>query len=48
MRAGTHSIVREGAIAGFLGATAVAIWFFIVDLIAGRALFNRMLSARDC
>jgi hypothetical protein len=27
-------------IAGFLGATAVAVWFFIVDLIGGRPLFT--------
>ena len=40
MRTGTHSIVREGVIAGFLGATAVAVWFFVVDLIGGRALFT--------
>ena len=40
MRTGTHSIVREGIIAGFLGATAVAVWFFIVDLIGGRPLFT--------
>ena len=37
---GTHSIVREGIIAGFLGATAVAVWFFFVDLIGGRPLFT--------
>ena len=36
----THSIVREGVVAGFLGATAVAVWFFIVDLIGGRPLFT--------
>jgi hypothetical protein len=40
MRTDTHSIVREGVIAGFLGATAVAVWFFVVDLIAGHALFT--------
>ena len=40
MRVQTHSIIREGVIAGFLGATAVAVWFFIVDLIGGRALFT--------
>ena len=39
MRTG-HSIVREGLIAGFLGATAVAVWFFVVDLIGGRLLFT--------
>jgi hypothetical protein len=40
MRTQTHSIVREGLIAGFLGATAVAVWFFIVDMIGGRPLFT--------
>lgn len=40
MRMGMHGIVREGVIAGFLGATAVAVWFFVVDLIAGHALFT--------
>ena len=40
MRVQTHSIIREGVIAGFLGATAVAVWFFIVDLIGGRPLFT--------
>jgi hypothetical protein len=39
MRTG-HSIVREGLIAGILGATAVAVWFFVVDLIGGRLLFT--------
>jgi hypothetical protein len=39
MRTG-HSIVREGLMAGFLGATAVAVWFFVVDLIGGRPLFT--------
>jgi hypothetical protein len=36
----SHSIVREGMVAGVLGATAVAVWFFIVDLIGGRPLFT--------
>jgi hypothetical protein len=35
-----HSIVREGLIAGAIGATAVAVWFFVVDLIGGRPLFT--------
>jgi|SRR5687767_11144532 len=35
-----HSVVREGVVAGVLGATAVAIWFFVVDLIGGRVLFT--------
>jgi hypothetical protein len=40
MRRETHSVVREGLIAGFLGATAVAVWFFVIDLIGGRPLFT--------
>ena len=40
MRTGPHSIVREGVITGFLGATAVAVWFFVTDLIGGHALFT--------
>jgi hypothetical protein len=30
-----HSIPRDGVIAGALGATAVAAWFFVVDLVTG-------------
>jgi hypothetical protein len=33
-----HRAVREGIQAGLIGATAVAAWFLIVDLIAGRVL----------
>ncbi len=33
-------LVREGVIAGIIGATVIAIWFFFVDLIAGNALFT--------
>lgn len=40
MRTQTHSVVREGVVAGLLGATAVAVWFFVVDLIGGRPLFT--------
>jgi hypothetical protein len=36
----THSVVREGVVAGLMGATAVAVWFFVVDLIGGRPLFT--------
>lgn len=35
-----HPVFREGVIAGIIGATAIAAWFFIVDLIAGQALFT--------
>jgi len=33
-------LVREGVIAGIIGATAIAAWFFFVDLVAGHALFT--------
>jgi len=33
-------LLREGFIAGVIGAAAVAVWFFIVDLIAGTAFFT--------
>ena len=31
---------REGIVVGLLGATAVAVWFFIVDLIAGHPFYT--------
>src|SRR2546428_13230994 len=33
-------ILREGFIAGLIGAGAVALWFLIVDLVAGRPFFT--------
>ena len=35
-----HSVLREGIIAGVIGATGVAVWFLIVDTIGGRPLFT--------
>jgi putative oxidoreductase len=35
-----HPTLRKGIIAGAIGATIVAAWFFIVDLAAGRPLFT--------
>jgi len=35
-----HRIIREGIIAGLIGASAVALWFFIIDAAAGRLLFT--------
>jgi len=29
-------VLREGFIAGLIGAAAVALWFLVVDVIAGR------------
>lgn len=31
-----HNTVREGIIAGFIGATAIVVWFAIIDIVAGR------------
>jgi putative oxidoreductase len=33
-------LTREGVIAGAIGATVIAVWFLIVDLIAGQAFFT--------
>lgn len=35
-----HDIVREGIVAGLVGAVAVAFWFLVVDLIQGRPFFT--------
>jgi len=39
-------LVREGVIAGIIGATVIAVWFFFVDLIASRALFTPVTLGR--
>jgi heme/copper-type cytochrome/quinol oxidase subunit 4 len=36
----THSSLREGVIAGFLGAMGVALWFFVPDLVTGRIFYT--------
>lgn len=33
-----HRIAREGLVAGVIGATSVALWFFAVDLASGNPL----------
>lgn len=41
-----QTVSREGVVAGAIGALAVAIWFLIVDVIAGRPFFTpSMLGA---
>jgi hypothetical protein len=35
-----HRIVREGVIAGLLGAGVVALWFFVIDAATGRLFFT--------
>ena len=39
-RAEHHSTVREGIVAGAIGATAVAIWFLVVDLLGSRLFYT--------
>ena len=34
------SMLREGVIAGVIGATVVAVWFLVVDVIAGHPLYT--------
>ena len=35
-----HSTIREGVVAGVIGATGVALWFLLVDLIAAQVFFT--------
>jgi uncharacterized membrane protein YphA (DoxX/SURF4 family) len=35
-----HPIFRTGVIAGVIGATVIAVWFFIVDLVTNQPLFT--------
>ena len=35
-----HPVFRDGVLAGIIGATAIAVWFFVVDLIAGQPFFT--------
>ena len=34
------SIIRQGIVAGMIGAAAVAMWFLLVDTIAGQPFFT--------
>jgi hypothetical protein len=36
MNPGERSVVREGIVAGLIGAAVVAVWFFVFDLLRGR------------
>ncbi len=38
-----HNFVREGIYAGAVGATAIAIWFLIIDTIAGKPFYTPKL-----
>ena len=45
----SHNPAREGAIAGIIGASVVALWFLMVDSIAGRPFFTpAVLGASLC
>jgi hypothetical protein len=46
MPARSGEVVREGLIAGLIGATAVALWFFIVDMMNGRFLYTPVVLGR--
>jgi len=35
-----HGVLRNGLITGLIGATAVALWFLIVDTVSGRPLYT--------
>ena len=35
-----HNFVREGIFAGIIGATAIAIWFLVVDAVHGHAFYT--------
>jgi len=33
-----HNVVREGIYAGIIGATAIAVWFAVIDIVSGQPL----------
>src|SRR4026208_1557265 len=35
-----HNFLREGVITGFIGATAIALWFLVVDTVAGHPFYT--------
>ena len=37
---GERSVLKEGIVAGLIGAAAVAVWFFVFDLARGRPLLT--------
>ncbi len=42
-----HNVYREGFIAGVIGATSVAVWFFILDLVAAHPLYTPEILGRS-
>jgi hypothetical protein len=43
MNAGERSVVREGIVAGLIGAAVVALWFFVFDLARGKPFITPTL-----
>ena len=41
--AARHGTLREGILVGAVGATALALWFLLVDVVAGHPLFTPAL-----
>lgn len=41
-----HSTIREGLIAGFLSATVIVVWLFVVDVIARHPLFTPQILGK--
>lgn len=37
---GRHGLMKEGIVTGVIGATVIAVWFFIVDMVTGRPFFT--------
>src|SRR5215208_4789955 len=31
-----HNSIREGVLAGFIGATAIVVWFAVIDIVSGQ------------
>ena len=42
-----HSILREGAVAGIIGATVVAVWFLVVDMVSNELFHTPDLLGRS-
>ena len=44
--AAPHPLLYEGVLAGVIGATAIAVWFFVLDAISGRMFFTPITLGR--
>src|SRR4051812_22580535 len=42
-----HPLLHDGIVAGLIGAAAIAVWFLIIDTIAGQPSVPRRRSATD-